>query len=358
MKGKLAFFNLSARSAKRGFTLVELLLSMGILAVLLLLIVQVTSQTSSVWRRTTARADQFREARDAFESITRNLSQATLNTYYEYYNSAGQARGDVDALTDFTPASYGRYSELRFVSGNAATLLGGNGETFPTHAIFFQAPLGFTESAGYSGLHNLLNTWGYYIQFRPDTDKPDYITGTTRYRYRLMEFMQPSEELNIYEDPDDWIESANGGTKSHVIASNIIALVILPKLPTQGPANDPTVDPDGNKLAPEYEYDSTTVGQGAEGPEYNSLHQLPPVVEVTMIAIDEASASNLEQINGTSAPNLGLNALFDSAGTPEQRRDELEGLVGYLASQKISYRVFSTEVSIRGAKWSREQIAF
>ena len=148
------------------------------------------------------------------------------------------------------------------------------------------------------------------------------MTGATQRRYRLMEFMEPAEDLNVYQNPDGWLDAVAGGTKSHVIASNIIALVILPKLPSVGPAGDPTVDPDGDNLAPSYEYDSTSEGQASAGPEYNSLHQLPPVVEVTMVAIDASSAANLEMENGTSPPNFGLGSMFQSAD-PEDKKEDL-----------------------------------
>lgn len=340
---------------RAAFTLVELLLSMTVLAVLMLLIVQVVSQTSDVWRSSTAKADQFRESRDAFEAITRNLSQATLNTYYEYFDKDGNRRTSANA-SSFAPTRYGRFSELRFQSGAATNFLGTDTAKYPTHAVFFQAPLGFTGDATNNGLNNLLNTWGYYIEFRDDQDRPSFVPGATRRRYRLMEFMQPSEELDIYKNPDSWLASAGGGTKSHVIASNIIALLILPKLPSKGATGDPTVDPNGDKLAPAYAYDTTTEGQASAGPEYNSLHQLPPVVEVTMVAIDESSASNLEMEHGTSAPNFGLASMFQDS-SPEKRRSDLESLIGNLNAKRISHRVFSTEVSLRGAKWSREQAA-
>lgn len=337
------------------FTLVELLLSMSVLAVLMLLIVQVIGQTSRVWTSSTGKADQFREARDAFEAITRNLAQATLNTYYEYFDKSGQRRTVANAAT-FTPARYGRYSELRFKSGPASSMLGGSDAQYPTHAVFFQAPLGFNQQPANAGLNNLLNTWGYYVEFREDTDRPDFVPGARRKRYRLMEFMQPSEELNIYQSPDQWLQAAGGGNRSHVLASNIIALVILPKLPAKGMQDDPTIDPDGDKLAPNYAYDSHEEGRAVLGPEYNSLHQLPPIVEVTMVAIDEASAANLEARFGDSAPDLGISDLFKNAN-PEKRLADLETLSQKLSELKISYRVFSSEVSLRGAKWSRNQSA-
>src|SRR5258708_3308729 len=87
-----------------GFTLVELLVSMGILSVLSIILVSITNSTASTWRYPTSRIEQFRGAETAFEGITRRLSQATLNTYWDYDSPS-------------TPKRYLRKSELRFISG-------------------------------------------------------------------------------------------------------------------------------------------------------------------------------------------------------------------------------------------------
>lgn len=336
----------------RAFTLIELLVSMTIVSILMIVMVTITGQTSAVWRDTTGKSNQFREARNAFESISRNLAQATLNTYYDYYAADGSSRKASDPAT-FVPATYGRQSELRFQSGEASSLVGGAVDKFPSQALFFQAPLGFTQTADNAGLESLLNTWGYYLEFREDSDRPAYMPGTKRHRFRLMEFMEPTESLKVYQQPDQWLTTAVGGANSHVIASNIICLVFLPKLPSLGPSGDPRVDPDGNRLSPTYGYDSTTVGQAAAGAELNSRHQLPPIVEVIMVAIDEPSAARLEQ--GSTPPEFGLATLFKDA-SPARRKSDLQTLETTLANMKVNYRVFATEVSLRGARWSREQV--
>ena len=65
----------------RGFTLVELLLSTALIALLLLLFVSMVEQTGKIWTRTSSKVSQFQATRAAFDAMTRNLSQATLNTY-------------------------------------------------------------------------------------------------------------------------------------------------------------------------------------------------------------------------------------------------------------------------------------
>src|SRR5437867_2293961 len=69
-----------------GFTLVEVMVSMAILVLLLLVLVSITDATRKTWSYTSSKIEQFQDAREAFESITRKLSQATLNTYWDYDN--------------------------------------------------------------------------------------------------------------------------------------------------------------------------------------------------------------------------------------------------------------------------------
>ena len=72
------------RQLRTGFTLVEIMVSLAVLTILLLISAQVIGQVQSTWSASNARVSQFREARTAFDILTRNLGQATLNTYIDY----------------------------------------------------------------------------------------------------------------------------------------------------------------------------------------------------------------------------------------------------------------------------------
>ncbi len=89
-----------------------------------------------------------------------------------------------------------------------------------------------------------------------------------------------------------------GGAVHHVLAENIVALVFIPKLP-------PKEDETGGLLAPNYSYDSTV--NKPDEPNINPKNQLPPVVGVVMVAIDEESAAKLAAKGVT---DLGVKDLF------------------------------------------------
>lgn len=357
---------------RSGFTLIELLVSTTVLTLIVLVLVQITDQTASMWRYTSGKAEQFSSARDGFEALTRQIGQATLNTYYDYYDDTGKPR-TVETARSFKPSKYGRQSELRFISGSMDRSNRYNGTPVPalaadptrprpTHGIFFHAPLGYVDdTANLGGLQGLLNCWGYYVEFDSDErHRPAFLQGLTtiappRWRYRLMQFMQPAEKLRTYTKPDEWFKPAvnePGTPAAHVLAENVIALIIQPAL---SPADEeeletpPTVP--GTALAPSYFYDST---QKNVIPALNPHHQLPPNVRVTMVAIDETSAIRLAQ--GDMMPDFGLADLFrtDSEGSAENYDRDLEILQTTLAEMGCSQRVFTTNVVIRGAKWSNQ----
>ena len=347
---------------------------MAILTLLLVMMASVVNQTSSMWSTTRGKIEQFRDARDGFEAMTRRISQATLNTYWDYQDASGNTRtaGTTGNSATFTPVRYARQSELRFISGPSASLIT-PADTRPTHAIFFQAPLGVVadSSGSYSGLQYLLNTWGYYIEYANDKDSyPPFVHVKEwghegRNRFRLMELIQPSEQMTLYTytsgsatyNGQQWyMDALNYATPPvHVLAENIVALVIQPKLT---PADEAAT---GATLTSDYLYDSTVKKSDAT---INPKNQLPPVVQVTMVAIDEASARRMTDADNT-ALQTRLGTLFTDSTSFDSnlKRDAVKyldvkgdpSLEAYFISRKLSYRIFTTNVSIKGAKWSRAQ---
>jgi len=309
------------------FTLIEMLVSTAIVVVLLVLMISVVVQASAVWQRSSGTVEAFQSARLAYDVITRNLSQATLNTYLDYDSASA-------------PTRYLRKSELALQSGPAGT--GGLPGTPGTgQAFFFQAPLGYTTNAtNYGGLEGLLSTCGYFVSFTTNNSIPAHVSPTENpFRYRLMQILVPTENNDIYKGNSGtaWFSAYTNTVRP--VADNIIALIIRP----QDPAATP---PD---IGTNYSYD--TRKDALTSPQPNTAHQLPPVMQVTMVAIEEAAARRMEA--GTSEPAVIAGALSGKFQMPSAYQSDLEALEARLNEARIPYRVFSSAVPIRESKWTK-----
>ena len=322
----------SAKSESSGFSLLELLVAMAVLAIMGAVMVSITSSVQKVSRQTMAHAEEFRESRRAFDRINQRLSLATLNTYYDYINASGQPRTTANAAI-FTPANYARISELRYLQTNASGLTAPRGGRMTGLAVFFQAPTGKADTNSLDGLNSLLNTVGYFVEKGGDESlRPPTITKTSD-RYRLFELVQPTENLSIYSRTSgaatysgtDWLTVPLANTNySQRLADNIVALVFRAIYPNS----------DGNWQTNTL-YSSAPRGLSSQPIEENNL---PPQVGVTMIAVDEASAQRIA--------DMGLTLIDAKTDT------ELQDLELQLSENRLGYRRFESVVSIGPAKWS------
>ncbi|MFO1485578.1 MAG: Verru_Chthon cassette protein C [Verrucomicrobiaceae bacterium] len=386
--------------ARRGFTLVELLVSMTFLVVLMLVVTQVVAIVQRSWVRSNSRVSQFREARTAFDVLTRNLSQATLNTYWD--NEFDPLRTDAAGQKVTKAKSYVRQSELQYISGPTTQVLNGaagKADSYPGHAVFFQAPLGVTSLVAATGTQtntenmvNLLCGRGYFVEWGDDKSfRPAFLDQVgsvpTRNRLRLMEYSPTAEMNRIYDSSlrplvdsatgtnngKRWFNEGNQAALKSVvqtneevktraftrpIAENILALVISPQVETTGNAGAKPYS-----IAPNYLYDSTLkVNPGASPGSSSSQgtqHLLPPLLKVTMIALDERSGEFLSRSENDSmrkevlqtVAGLFLNAAsFDTELTGDDGKAGT--VVALLLENKLNYRVFTTTIALRQARWS------
>ena len=185
-----------------------------------------------------------------------------------------------------------------------------------------------------------------------------------------MELNQPSENLGIYNPsasysgPNSWFaqavdpQSTNGSTSApvppvYVVADNIIALVVRPKVgnPTQsGPAVTET--------APYYAYDTKAYTNNPSDPFAKlAKNQLPPLIQVTLVAIDEDSGNRLASKYGSVHPPLLEDAAQLAGGEifadVTKYDNDITALEKTLQSYRLNYRIFVTDVSVPGAKWSQ-----
>jgi len=328
------------RRALRAFTLVELLVASVIVILVVVLLSSLVGRVSTIWMQADSRVSSFQSARFAFERITRSLSQATLNPYWDYVDSGGNRRTDQNA-SSFTPVGYGRMSDQAFCLLPASDFAA-QGTAWAT---FFQAPVGHVGLSAYARLDNLLNAVGFFVEFNSDLEastqslKPAFLTEP-KWRYRLMELVQPSEDLGVFLKPGrEWIKDAMDGPKprqARPIAENVIALIF------QAKTEDGTPLPSSAS----YVYDSRDINSP------NTLNQLPPQVQVTLVTIDEVSAARLATQYETTAPPLVKQTYFK---TPASFADDLRNLETDLANHpaKLNYRTFNATVRLESAKWSQ-----
>jgi uncharacterized protein (TIGR02599 family) len=318
------------KTARRvgAFTIVELLVATAILSLLLVVILSSVSNVSGIWRRASDKVKSFQDARLAFETITRSLSQATLNTYLDYDDANN-------------PRQYLRKSDLKFISDSAGS--GGMpGTQGAGQAVFFQAPIGYSARSDFQAVSSLLNTCGFYVDYGPNASLPPHVSsGANSSRYRLMQLLVPTEQNDVFvSSGKGWFSTYT--SQARAIADNVVALIIRPQ--------DPALTNSGQSgSAPndEYAYDSTASAQS--NPQPITANQLPPVVQVTMVAIDETSAVRL---GGDVSAKIGpmLSGKFSD---PALYESDLDSLTQALSSQGINYRVFTSAVPIRESKWTK-----
>ena len=170
---------------------------------------------------------------------------------------------------------------------------------------------------------------------------------------------------------------------SRVLAENIVGLIIVPKVPERDRTSKDNLD----DLTDNYEYDTcpehafqsqkrefdassaadlalmTTRNMNAK--QLRQLHQLPPILQVTMIAIDEESGAKLA--DNSEEPPDWFSGRFSKLSTFTQFTKELgdpvkpakDSLIyrignpdGQFTTPRLKYRVFTTDVVLRGSKWS------
>jgi len=315
---------LGQRAHGSGFTLVEVLVATTILILLVTMMSVIISQLSATIGRANASVTTFQEARGAFDRVRRQLSQATLNTYWDY-----------DSKT--SPTRYLRFSELHFLVQPSG------GGVFPGtvgtgQAVCFQVPLGRSTSSSYPGLNTLLNELAFYVQYTNDTGP----FGTeTRNRYRLYEATRPTDQFTTYATTSGnaWVTGL--GSSGLPIAENVFLLLVWPM---KSEIDDPT----GAALSQDYTYDSRNLWSANPQPE--TAHQLPPLMMVTLVALDETTAARIcktatQPVEITSA----VSGLFLNSNVVDYKKD-LEKLKTRLTASHLNFRVFSTTVPVLSSK--------
>jgi len=309
-----------------GFSLLEILLAAAILMMILVLFLNMISGTSTVTRRAGDTISSFQEARTAFDVLTRNLSQATLSPIWDYDNLS-------------QPTKYRRETGLHFLIQKAGGSYSGTPGT--GQVIYFQAPLGVASNqTSFRGMANLLNACGYFIIYGNDAGP---FGLETNYGYRLMQAVEPSEDLKVYGGNNvsgtDWV--AQLATLGVPLARNIVFMAAWPR-------KSPSEDPEGGQLSTDFTYNSRA--GASSDPQPPTAHQLPPIVQITLVALDETSARRL-CVNSTPPAEIEsiFSDLFRSSKTADFDAD-LKQMEARLADRNLNARIFTAAVPLRECK--------
>lgn len=329
---------------KHAFSLVEMMVAVVVLAILLGIIAAITSTVGKTVRWTSAKIDAFASSRSAFDLMGRKLSTATLNSYWDYDDP-------------LNPSLYRRESNLHFLVRQNRQNSGYGQE------IYFTAPESYSVDAGVQSLSDLLNACGFFVEYgNNDGFRPGTVTKE-RWRYRLMQGLQPTENLMIYNasppattvkadiqsywttywNDREWITDISpDGTAVAPLADNVIALIVWPRLSAGE-------DPDGLRLTEDYQYDSKS--DQFLVPQPVTANQLPPTVQVTLVTISEASAVRLDTKSNTP-PAAIENALSGKFTDPAKHEDDLEAMADSLTAARVEFQIFNTSITLRESKWS------
>jgi uncharacterized protein (TIGR02599 family) len=308
-------------------------------------------------------------------------------------------------VDSFKPVSYARCSELHMLCGPSTELIpGATDNNVQGHAIFFQAPLGVAKDATtFGALNELLNAVGFFVEYTDD--KPvwpafirDIMGSTPRYRFRLMQWVQPTEQFKVY-DVTTPSEKTNGKhkysnewfyrylpepgatsvpssqTRARMIAENVIAVFFRPRLSEADedqidgpPVNSAT----GGRLAPTYRYDSRMWTNGyvdmafranatfaPGGPKLVNLwrNQLPPLLDVVLVAIDPKDADRLcrqESIPDVLRIPPNTFHLRSQPNAADFLQNDIEEYEAQLGAAGVNFRTFRATLTLKGAKWSAD----
>lgn len=324
------------KTHRRGFSILELLVAMTVLVLMLVLLLPVVS---NVTRVTTSNPPTFQEARTAFETMTRLLGQALLNTYWDYDDPRN-------------PQRYVRASELHFVGGPAPTLTGFPGTA--GSAVFFQAPLSQGADRELKSQPGLLNSVGFYTRFSESEHLPSYLQSekSATAAWRLWMYLQPAEDFAVYSlyngSPQaasnlSWFRSdLNTAARNHVLANNVILLLIRASYKNSA----------GQQVM-SYAYDSRPMPSGTAQPV--EMHQIPPLLHASLVVIDQRTADRLLLASNGQSYNLIPGDLFSDAS---EYTADMTRLQDHLNSRPIGdvpihYRIFEAAIPMSSAKWSQ-----
>ncbi len=267
----------------------------------------------------------FQSARLAFDVITRNLSQATLNTCLDYDNPAC--------------AQHGIFEIPNWRAGSGRRVPAGCRAHSEPDRPFSSGSLGYaTNITQHGGLEGVLSACGYFVSFTDEFEHPPARGGLSAIRRAIASCRCwfPRKITISTRHPPAQPGFPRIRMRLAPVADNIIALIVR----TAGSGSKPAGYHDGLYLRYPAPCRRETLSRIAP-------INCPPVVQVTMVAVDESAAARPQSAAAIAG---ALSGKFDNTVSYQA---DLDDLGSKLTGAKIPYGIFSSAVPIRESKWTK-----
>jgi prepilin-type N-terminal cleavage/methylation domain-containing protein len=248
-------------SHRGGFTLLELLTSMAILGVMLVMLFEAFDQASRSWLQAENRVETYTQARAALDFMTRELSQAVVNSNLQFLATSTN-------LAFIAPVNTGTNAvdlmEVVYVLSN----------TGPTTCSLVRRASAYGSAAA--------NCWNY---------------GTKS-------SCAGSSPWDFYSNPD-WPETGDP-YRTTVLADNISSLQFV-FYDTNGVSASPSYwNSSANASGTSWSHENPNLPSGTFISTMIMTNRPPGGVLITIEAIDRRTAARLQAIapNGTNAANI------------------------------------------------------
>lgn len=300
------------RAGSAAFTLIEMLVGMGVLVLLVVLLSRILSQTSGIWSSGEANKERLQNVRVVTDLLGNELRAALL------------------------PINRSDQKNLQFVL-NPTSL---SGDFRNRDALFWQAPIAPDSSLGDVAVVGYFVRWDTTSSGNPKAQLCRFFVasvmkGNTASYYR------------IYSHPDDWVnddllQAVAPADKAHayegLFAENVVGLWFR----CLDAAGEPiTSDAAGASL--DGQFDSRRGYTDSHG-DVHTGGVLPPVVEVSLAMLDTQSAARVTQAQMSTLQSL-VNGNGD-AGTfldAVMQEPTLKGI-------KSNIQAYQTKIYLQNAK--------
>lgn len=365
---------LQARS-RCGMTLLEVLLSTIILSIVLLCIAAAISTIQSSWVKVRAKSDPYRSSRLALDTLSRRVSEATLQQRWEMTQKGSSLH-------------YLPQSDLHFICGPASKLLSGG--RYLGHAVFFQTTRGWdlaqaqSTAPPHERLDETLNAWGYFVEYGADNSapKPSFLSSDkldstdlrTLNRFRLYEWRQPTAELKVFypqsnlEGPSklsqatgvssyDWFrqplqQSSAQQRRTSLVAEHVVAFALIP----MGADTTPQVgQPIGSRELEEVLQSAVYDSRDKTSP--YTLHRLPKAFRLIALVVSPEAWTRQPPGQADNLANQIMSWTQSSFDNLQRIPQDFRRVTDMLDQQRLPYKLVSTVIPMAEGSVSAHGVA-